>query len=126
MTRDTHQDDDARAHSARPLSRWTWRTRTGHIRDVFYQCLEAWSGRGPWYAPLRDIEDVFWTEADETAWQAATVEQRARWLVGQLWNCDDQLPGDVVRDLEDVLDTRLCCTTCAGAVRMLVTETGSE
>jgi hypothetical protein len=65
----------------------------GHLRAALIEALEAsWTDKRPWWELLEiNFDDL----AEQAAWDDATAVQRANWLVGQLWNCDDFTPGDI-------------------------------
>jgi len=71
----------------------------GHLRDALLECLDAGSSN-PWYQALAD-DEVLWfrNEPDQEEWSALDLKQRALWLIGQLWNCTDVLPGEYCEDL---------------------------
>lgn len=67
----------------------------GFLRDALVHCIEDESL--PWYAPLADEEFVLRQDAK---WKRMDLKQRGLWLLGQLWNCTDVLPGSCCADLE--------------------------
>ena len=72
----------------------------GHLRHAFLHGLgEGWGSA--WPAPLAEAEALDWSNEQRAAWWAGlTVEQRARWLTGQLWNCTDIMPSLACEQLE--------------------------
>ena len=72
----------------------------GHLRDAFIECIES-PDPGLWYSALADTGVLsFYSPEMQKKWTAMTVEQRGRWLVGQLWNCSDVMPGSLCDDLD--------------------------
>ena len=73
----------------------------GHIRDVFTDCLDAWDRGTEWWAPLNDVGPSYFPDAKlGQQWAGMNKEDRARWLIGQLWNCTDLCPRDVADSLD--------------------------
>lgn len=71
----------------------------GHLRDLF---LAGLSGHdGPWPNGLAgaDILDAVPAERRDW-WRQASVNERARWLTGQLWDCTDTLPAGDCESLD--------------------------
>lgn len=71
----------------------------GHIRAVFTSCLEAWDRETEWWAPLQDVGPSSFPDSKlRRQWAGMDKEDRARWLIGQLWNCTDVCPrmGNIV------------------------------
>ena len=71
-----------------------------HLRHAFLHGIgEGWVSE--WPAPLADEEAIvhFGARLAER-WAGLTVEQRARWLTGQLWNCTDIMPSLACEQLE--------------------------
>ena len=58
----------------------------------------------------------FFDEQFQKHWDRLPSKERARWLVGQLWNCSDSLPGELYREFE------VESGTYAGLVRKLWRE----
>ena len=81
----------------------------GHLRRAFCDWLEVVSAREDGEIP--DTVIVGWAEE----------ERPLRWLIGQLWNCSDQLPGGVVGDLFDLFEFE-AAFTYAAAVRKLTDQ----
>jgi hypothetical protein len=86
----------------------------GPIREIFTDCVDAWDGETEWWAPLKDVDSSYIATGKlQRAWTRMNKEDRARWLLGQLWNCTDICP----RDVADSLD--IPCGTFASVVRRL-------
>lgn len=66
-------------------------TRTS-LRDALLWVLAA--NRDPdWWQPLMDPAFLeFIDERRRAWWNNLPARERARWLLGQLWNCPDTLP----------------------------------
>jgi len=60
----------------------------GHIRDAFIDLVES---------------EEIWGDADEVTIAVGDnpCSRSLRWIVGQLWNCSDQLPGSIADVLRD-------------------------
>src|SRR5687767_14169105 len=67
----------------------------GHLRGLFCIGAEDWPN-----ALASGEANVWWDEGRASWWNGLTVEQRARWITGQLWNCSDVLPSAVYQNLE--------------------------
>src|SRR4051794_13060376 len=67
----------------------------GHLRELFGTGTEDWPN-----ALASDEANVWWDESQAAWWNGLTVEQRAQWITGQLWNCSDILPSSVYQHLE--------------------------
>jgi hypothetical protein len=73
----------------------------GHIREALENALiegeiDSWEQR---------VEIEWWNPAQESWWKTLSQNQRAQWVLGQLWNCTDCLPGaihDLFRSEHDV------------------------
>jgi hypothetical protein len=64
----------------------------GHLRDALIEALEfSWADDLPWWNLL---EIDFFDPNRKAAWARADAQTRAIWLLGQLWNCTDIVPGD--------------------------------
>jgi hypothetical protein len=72
----------------------------GHLRDAFSECFESPHSE-LWYSALAN-DDVlsFYSHELQEIWNHMSVEERGRWLVGQLWNCSDVMPGSLCDDLD--------------------------
>lgn len=76
--------------------------RGGHapeqLRMAFVESIES-SDAEPWYTALDEM--LWFREGDQRErWLNMSPEQRGRWLIGQLWNCTDCLPGSICGDLD--------------------------
>lgn len=76
----------------------------GHLRDAFLELA----------VPTHGHQVVWWDTDRQVWWEQASLEERLRWITGQLWNCTDILPGEVYDELD--LTTR---RTYAAAARRL-------
>jgi len=94
----------------------------GRIRDLLADCLDAWDGETGWWAPLEGVDPShFAGHKLKKNWAGMDKEDRARWLIGQLWNCTDICPRDVAASLD------IPCGTYASVVRRLaVTDPPDE
>jgi hypothetical protein len=78
----------------------------GHIREPFCEALDGVYSEN--LAPLAAIEKhladdeaiIFFNKAQMNKWLKMSGAQRARWLLGQLWNCTDILGGDLCETLD--------------------------
>ncbi len=89
----------------------------GHLRDALLVALE---GPDPWWANL----EVDFFDDRQAEWDSMSPKIRARWLIGQLWNCDDVLPGQVASEMSDNFDVSV--GTYAILVRLLARELSNE
>lgn len=94
----------------------------GRVRDLLTDCFSVWDGETNWWAPLASVEPSYFIDHKlKTLWAEMDKEERARWLIGQLWNCTDPCP----RDVADSLD--IPAGTYASLVRRLaVTDPPDE
>jgi hypothetical protein len=93
----------------------------GHLRDALLTCLEQHEcgETTERFDALADSETLsFFDQNLQRQWDTMSLGQRAKWLLGQLWNCTDQLSADWVEYLG--LDGSRC--TIAVAVRKLRDE----
>ncbi len=73
----------------------------GRIRDLLTNCINAWDGETDWWAPLEGVDPShFVGHKLKKNWAGMNKEDRARWLIGQLWNCSDICPRDVAASLD--------------------------
>ena len=73
----------------------------GQIRELFTDCVGAWNGEAEWWAPLKDVNPSYLTSRTvRQNWTEMSKEDRARWLLGQLWNCTDICPREVANSLD--------------------------
>jgi hypothetical protein len=73
----------------------------GPIRAIFTDCVDAWDGETEWWAPLEDVHpSSFSGRKLKQEWTEMNKEDRARWLLGQLWNCTDVCPRNVADSLD--------------------------
>ena len=64
-------------------------------------CLDAWDGTTGWWAPLESVDPShFAGHKLKKNWAGMDKEDRARWLIGQLWNCTDVCPHKVADSLD--------------------------
>ncbi|MGQ9675371.1 MAG: hypothetical protein ACUVX1_06875 [Chloroflexota bacterium] len=69
----------------------------------------------PWWAPLSESALLgFDSPRQQDWWDNASAVERARWLVDQLWSCQERLPWEFCDNLELPR-----ASTCAQAVRRL-------
>ena len=66
----------------------------GHLRESFDACFSGHVSE-PWYVPLGKEGMLL-----NATWEGLDLKQRARWLIGQLWNCSDILPRDCCEGLD--------------------------
>jgi hypothetical protein len=73
------------------------------LREAFLECLERFNlGESEnWYDALSD-DEVLWFYRPEIRkyWEKLPAVDRAKWLIGQLWNCTDILPSSACCQLE--------------------------
>ena len=63
----------------------------GHLGDALIEALESARGDArPWWE-LLDV--LFFDPARQVWWDDSTAVERANWLIGQLWDCTDTVPG---------------------------------
>ena len=67
----------------------------GHLREAFCDFVDEW------YA-AKEGEVVDTVNVDDKP-------RPVKWLLGQLWNCSDVLPGDVVQQINDLLEVQRRC-----------------
>ena len=67
----------------------------GYLREVLLACMEQQcnSLEPNCYAPLAKYQMIFWNPQRQRNGDNCSVEERARRLIGQLWNCTDIMPG---------------------------------
>jgi len=71
------------------------------IRDLLTDCLAARDGDTEWWAPLARVDPShFVGHKIKKDWAGMDKEDRARWLLGQLWNCTDSCPREVAASLD--------------------------
>ena len=90
----------------------------GHLREAFCALLECMVANDPMSldGPLPDLAaEVFWDEPPPTV----------RWLLGQLWNCTDILPGMWRTEIDQWADYTTAGTYAAG-VRVVHRELQAE
>lgn len=62
-----------------------------HLRDALLEALEyQHMQHDDWWT---HIELDFTDDSHNRWWERLSDKRRARWLLGQLWNCTDALPG---------------------------------
>jgi hypothetical protein len=68
----------------------------GHLRYALIEALEsAWNDGSPWWVGLK-ME--FIDPTNQVRWDQSSAVERADWLLGQLWDCIDGVPGQIYRD----------------------------
>jgi hypothetical protein len=73
----------------------------GQIRELFTDCVNAWDGETEWWAPLEDVNPSYFADRKfQQNWTGMNKEDRARWLIGHLWNCTDVCPRGVANSLD--------------------------
>jgi hypothetical protein len=90
----------------------------GQLRDAL---LEALEGPDPWW---NNLERDFFSGRQQAAWDCMSPKQRGRWLIGQLWNCNDVLPGSVRSEMSDNFDVSVF--TYSSLVRLLANELDTD
>lgn len=72
----------------------------GRIRNLLTDCVDAWDGETDWWAPLAAVDPSYFVRDKlKKIWAEMNKEDRARWLIGQLWNCTNICPRDVADSL---------------------------
>jgi hypothetical protein len=66
----------------------------GHLRDALLEALQC----ADWW---NHVAISFNNEHHQEWWDHLSVRERALWLLGQLWNCKDQLPSISVEEIEN-------------------------
>ena len=65
----------------------------GHLRDALLDAIDAqFAGGGEWWD---ELEMFFYNERRQQRWDGAAPKERARWVLGQLWNSTDIVPGSI-------------------------------
>jgi hypothetical protein len=74
----------------------------GHISDALTTCIDEWFCLGGnWYDALGKPETIeFANPTMQRRWDRMKIRDRARWLVGQLWNCTDIIGGSYSSGLD--------------------------
>lgn len=63
----------------------------GHLRTALSDGIEDAVGSGnSWWEHL---EIFFHKKAQQEMWERLSHREQGRWLIGQLWNCTDTVPG---------------------------------
>ena len=72
----------------------------GHIRAALVECFDY--EVEPWFEALNDEENevVFFSQSMQERWNKMSPRQRGLWVIGQLWNCTDILPGVMCWELD--------------------------
>jgi hypothetical protein len=60
----------------------------GYLRDALTEALDSFDQ--PWWS---NVDLVFFNADQRQRWEAMPTTERSRWLIGQLWNCTDIVPG---------------------------------
>jgi hypothetical protein len=92
----------------------------GHLRDALLNALdynEEW-----WH----NIEISFIRERHNLWWSRLSAKKRAGWLLGQLWNCTDVVPGLTRLEVKDWLPDDPDPSTYAWLVRLLKRDLDSQ
>jgi len=66
----------------------------GHLREALAQWVEQWSDSGKEYWP------PYPSIAATVGWDQ--VNKPIEWLLGQLWNCNDIVSGDLLSQLNEL------------------------
>lgn len=88
----------------------------GHLRDALIEALEY--GDDWW----RHVELDFYREDHNRWWAALSHANRARWLLGQLWNCRDTLASGYHAEITDRDPWGNHVFTYAALARLLAAE----
>lgn len=65
----------------------------GYLRDALVEAIEeTWQGDRSWWEV---VDIVFVDSAKQIWWEQTPASERGEWLLGQLWNCTNIVPGDV-------------------------------
>jgi len=70
----------------------------GHLRECLLNALEHGEN---W---INNLEMDFLRKRHQRWWDEASPTERARWLLGQLWSCNDIVPSLARSDVRDWLD----------------------
>ena len=68
-----------------------------HLRVPLLNAFDVCGG-DKWY---KHLDMGFYDERHNLWWQQLSPERRAEWLLGQLWNCTDVLPGIYHNEITD-------------------------
>lgn len=70
----------------------------GNLRDALIEALDSsFCSDVPWW---ENLEIEFFAERKRLWWAEASYKAKALWLLGQLWNCTDIVPGEICRALD--------------------------
>jgi hypothetical protein len=73
---------------------WKGGHAPGHLRGLLDLAIEDWPHA------LMGEEAHIWRDGKRADWwNGLAVDQRARWITGQLWNCTDTLDSGACEDL---------------------------
>ncbi|MCH7575206.1 MAG: hypothetical protein IIA59_08790 [Candidatus Marinimicrobia bacterium] len=77
----------------------------GHLREAMGDWIErTYESQDSIISCLRADTSFNYVGADEIFYEGP---KPLKWLIGQLWNCTDVLPGTTARDLEELLERYL-------------------
>jgi hypothetical protein len=71
----------------------------GHLREALMDALDH---RDEWW---QHVEIDFNHERHNRWWSRLSARSRARWLLGQLWNCQDMVPSLVRSEFDQDVGT---------------------
>ncbi len=72
----------------------------GHLREMFVDVIEG-NTQDPWWLAFgAEGLVVFYDPRMQARWDRWDARERARWLLGQLWNCTDIMPSDLCQSLD--------------------------
>jgi hypothetical protein len=96
----------------------------GHLRDALLEALECQHMQhDDWW---KHIELDFTDDRHNRWWERLSDKRRARWLLGQLWNCTDALPGVYLNEITDRDPEGRHMTSYAALVRLLARELAED
>ena len=84
----------------------------GHLREAFWTCMD-----NGWEALLDSETISFFDRHFQREWDQWPLAKRRRWLLGQLHNCTDVMPGNGCEELDLPMGS-----TYARGVRKLLSE----
>ena len=69
----------------------------GHLQDALIKALKSsWGTENEWWEL---VQVDFVDPGKQVWWDHSPAMERASWLLGQLWNSKDALPGDICTKL---------------------------
>ena|ERR1700730_7394541 len=94
----------------------------GQLQHALIEALESeWDGAAWW-----ELLDVFFFGADQQVWwDGANARRRANWVLGELRNCRDIVPGDICKST-GIIPCGSTYATLARALQQEMNEIDSD